>query len=95
MKLLRWVIALISGIFSSLILMAMLATGVVQQGGDLGTDLVLSKFFVVTGGFLFLGESSTRLEYFVGASVYYFLLFTLLGFAIGLIIENIIKVTRD
>lgn len=92
---LRWITALIVGIICSILVMGLLASGLIERSGDFGGDLLLSKFFVITGGFLFLGEGATSLEKFVGASLYYFVFFTIIGFAIGYFVEWLIKHVRE
>jgi len=87
----KWVIALIIGLASSLVMMTLIVGQVIEQGA-LGTDLVFSSFFVITGGFIFLQNAS--IGSFILGTIYYFIFFTFFGFIIGWIAEWLLKITK-
>jgi hypothetical protein len=89
----RWIIALMFGMSSSLIMMTLLVAGIVQQTG-FGQDLVFSSFFVYTGGYVLLDHIQGSIPLFITAVLYYFIFFTFIGFLIGSVVEYLLKIIK-
>lgn len=89
----RWIIALIFGLASSLVMMTLLVAGLIEQAG-IGQDLVFNSFFVYTGGYILLDHIQGSIPLFITAVLYYFIFFTFIGFVIGSIVEYLLKIIR-
>ena len=93
MPLARWIIALIFGLASSLIMMTFFVAGIIQQTG-IGQDLVFNSFFVYTGGYILLNNISNSIALFISAVLYYFIFFTFFGYILGSVVEYLLRIVR-
>jgi len=91
---LKWIIAMIVGLLSSVLLMMFIVAGLVQQADGVGTTLVFKSFFVYTGGLIHLQQASQSIMMFVLATLYYFVFFALIGLIIGYIVEWLAGIIR-
>ena len=92
---LKWIIALIVGLASSILLMLLIVAGLIEQAGGVGEGtLVFKSFFAYTGGLVLLQSAGESMLMFVLATLYYFLFFTLFGLILGLIVQWLIRIIR-
>ncbi|MEX0930312.1 MAG: hypothetical protein WDZ79_01395 [Candidatus Paceibacterota bacterium] len=91
----KWIVALIVGLLSSLVMMTLLVAQLIEDAGIVGEDLVFTNFFVYTGGYILLQNMGDSMLMFLLTTAYYFLFFTLIGLIVGFIIEWLTKVVRN
>lgn len=91
---LKWIIAMIIGLISSIIFMLLLVAGLIEQAGGIGTTLEFKQFFVYTGGLILLQQAGNSILMFVLATLYYFTFFALIGLIIGYIVEWLVGIVQ-
>ncbi|MEX1028075.1 MAG: hypothetical protein WD049_08750 [Candidatus Paceibacterota bacterium] len=90
----KWIVALIIGLFSSLVMMTLLVAQLIEEAGIVGEDLVFTNFFVYTGGYILLQNMGNSILLFTLTTVYYFIFFTLIGLIVGFVIEWLTKIIK-
>jgi len=91
---LKWIIAMIVGLLSSILLMMSIVIGFIEQADSIGTTLVFKSFFLYTGGLILLQQAHGSIFMFIVATLYYFIFFALVGLIIGYITEFLVALVN-